>query len=46
MRLAPLASVADDSSAMLSNGLTARRPTTPRACINDVSVISALQFAL
>jgi hypothetical protein len=46
MRLAPLATVADDSRTMLSNGLTARRPTTPRARTNDVSVIPALPFAL
>jgi hypothetical protein len=46
MRLAPLATVADDSRTMLSNGLTMRRPTTPRARTNDVSVISALPFAL
>jgi hypothetical protein len=46
MRLAPLATVADDSRTMLSNGLATRRPTTPRARTNDVSVISALPFAL
>jgi len=46
MRLAPLATVADDSRTMLGNGLTTRRPTTPRARTIDVSVISALPFAL
>jgi hypothetical protein len=46
MRLAPLATVADDPRTMLRSGLTPRRPTTPRARTNDVSVIPALPFTL
>jgi hypothetical protein len=46
MRLAPLATVADESRTMLRSGLTPWRLTTPRARTNDVSVISALPFAL
>jgi len=46
MRLAPLTHVTDDSRTMLRDGLAPRRPTTPRARTNDVSVISALPFTL
>jgi hypothetical protein len=46
MRLSPLTTVADDLRTMLRSGLTPRRPTTPRARTNDLSVISALPFAL
>ncbi|WP_162911060.1 hypothetical protein [Azohydromonas sediminis] len=46
MRLSPLTTVADDLRTMLRDGLAPRRPTTPQARTNDVSVISALPFAL
>jgi hypothetical protein len=46
MRLAPLTTVADDLRTMLRSGLATVAPSTPRACTNDVSVISALPFAL
>jgi hypothetical protein len=46
MRLAPLTTVADDLRTMLRSGLAPRRPITPRARTNDVSVMSALPFAL
>jgi len=46
MRLAPLTTVADDLRTMLSSGLAPRRPTTPQARTNDVSVMTALPFAL
>jgi hypothetical protein len=46
MRLAPLTTVADDFRTMLSSGLAPRRPTTPWARTNDVSVMTALPFAL
>jgi hypothetical protein len=46
MRLSPLTTVADDLRTMLRDGLAPRRPITPRARTNDVSVISALPFAL
>jgi len=46
MRIAALATVADDSPTMLNSGLTARRPITPWVRTNDVSVISALPFTL
>jgi hypothetical protein len=46
VRIAALATVADDPRTMLNSGLTARRPTTPRVRANDVSVISALPFTL
>jgi hypothetical protein len=46
MRLAPLTNVTDDSQTMLRDGLAPRRRLTPWARTNDVSVISALPFAL
>jgi hypothetical protein len=46
MRLSPLTNVTDDSPTMLRDGLAPRRPITPRARTNDVSVISALPFTL
>jgi hypothetical protein len=46
MRLSPLTNVTDDSRTMLRDGLAPRRPITPRARTNDVSVISALPFTL
>jgi len=46
MRLAPLTNVTDDSRTMLRDGLARRRPITPQARTNDVSVISALPFTL
>jgi hypothetical protein len=46
MRLSPLTTVADDLRTKLRDGLAPRRPITPRARTNDVSVISALPFAL
>jgi hypothetical protein len=46
MRLAPLTTVADDLRTMLRSGLTPRRPITPRARTNDVSVMTALPFTL
>ena len=46
MRIAALTNVADDSRTMLNSGLTVRRPLTPWARTNDVSVISALPFTL
>jgi hypothetical protein len=46
MRLAPLTNVTDDSRTMLRDGLAPRRPTTPQARTNDVSVIRALPFTL
>jgi hypothetical protein len=46
MRLSPLTTVADDLPTMLRDGLAPRRPTTPRARTNDVTVISALPFTL
>jgi len=46
MHIAVLTTVADDSRTMLTSGLTSRRPTTPQARTNDLSVISALPFTL
>jgi hypothetical protein len=46
MRLSPLANVTDDSRTMLSGGLATRRRVTPWARTSDLSVISALPFAL
>jgi len=46
MRLSPLTNVTDDSRTMLRDGLAPRRPVTPQARTNDVSVISALPFTL
>lgn len=46
MRLVLLPNVTEDSRAMLREGLAPQRQVTPRACINDVSVISALPFTL
>ena len=46
MRLTPLTNVTDDSRTMLRGGLTPRRRLTPWARTNDLSVISALPFAL
>ena len=46
MRLAPLTNVTDDSRTMLRDELAPRRPITPQARTNDVSVISALPFTL
>jgi hypothetical protein len=46
MRLTPLTTVADDLRTMLRDGLAPRRPITPQARTNDVSVIPALPFAL
>jgi len=46
MRIAALATVADDSRTMLTSGLTSPRRTTLRARTNAVSVISALPFTL
>jgi len=46
MRLAPLATVADDPRTMLTSGLATVAPSTPRARTNDVSVMTALPFAL
>jgi hypothetical protein len=46
MRLAPLTTVADDLRTMLSSGLAPQRPITPWARTNDVSVMTALPFAL
>jgi hypothetical protein len=45
MRLAPLTTVADDPDHAQS-GLAPRRPITPRARTNDVSVMTALPFSL
>jgi hypothetical protein len=46
MRLAPLTTVADDMRTMLRSGLAPRRPTTPRARTNDVSVMTAPPLTL
>ncbi|WP_162531426.1 MULTISPECIES: hypothetical protein [unclassified Methylibium] len=46
MRIAPLTTVADGLRTMLKSGLAPQRPTTPRARTNDVSVMTALPFAL
>jgi len=46
MRLAPLATVADDSRTMLSHGLATQRLSPLRARTIDASVIPALPFAL
>lgn len=46
MRLAQLATVADDLRAMLRSRLATVAPSTPRARTNDVSVMTALPFAL
>jgi hypothetical protein len=46
MRLAPLTTVADDLRTMLRSGLATVAPSTPRARTNDVSVMTALPFAL
>jgi hypothetical protein len=46
MRLAPLATVADDSRTMLSRGLAPQRLSPLRARTIDASVISALPFTL
>jgi hypothetical protein len=46
MRIAALTNVTDDSRTMLRDGLAPRRPITPQARTNDVSVIAALPFTL
>jgi len=46
MRLSPLTTVADDLRTMLRSGLAPQRPSTPWARRNDVSVMTALPFAL
>jgi hypothetical protein len=46
MRLAPLATVADDSRTMLSRGFATPRLSPLRARTIDASVISALPFTL
>ena len=46
MRLAALTDVTDDSRNMLGDGLEPRRRLPPWARTDDVSVISALPFAL
>jgi hypothetical protein len=46
MRLAPLATVADDSRTMLSRGFAPQRLSPLRARTIDASVISALPFTL
>jgi hypothetical protein len=42
----PAVAVADDLRTMLRSGLTTVAPSTPRARTNDVSVMTALPFAL
>jgi hypothetical protein len=46
MWLAPLSTVADDLRTMPRSGLATVAPSTPRARTNDVSVMTALPFAL
>jgi hypothetical protein len=46
MRLAPLATVADDLRTMLRSGLATVALRTPRARTNDLSVMMALPFTL
>jgi hypothetical protein len=46
MRLSPLTTVADDLRTMLRSGLATVALSTPRARTNDLTVITALPFAL